>query len=106
MKNISVEELNYKIERNEPFQLIDLREPYERDICKMEQSEHIPLDKLLSSLDRLNKDIPVILHCRTGDRARAAAAALEQKHGFDNVYNLEGGIIAWAERYDPNMEKY
>jgi len=105
MKSISVEELKSKMDAGAPFQLIDVREQYEREICKL-NSEHIPLENLLSELNRLRKDIPVILHCRGGDRARAAVAALEQKHGFSNVYNLEGGIMAWAERFDPNMEKY
>ncbi len=105
MKSISVEALKSKMDEGAPFQLIDVREPYERDICRL-NSEHIPLENLLSEIDRLRRDIPVILHCRSGDRAKAAVAALEQKHGFDNIYNLDGGIIAWAERFDPNMEKY
>ena len=105
MKSISVQELKSKIDRHEPFQLVDVRETYEREICRL-NSEHIPLEKLISEKDRLRRDIPVILHCRAGDRAKAAVAALEQKHGFENVYNLEGGILAWAEQFDPEMEKY
>lgn len=105
MKTISVRQLKAKMEAKEPFQLIDVREKYEREICAL-QSEHIPLENLIHQKDRLRKDIPVILHCRAGDRAKAAVAALEQKHGFTNVYNLEGGIMAWAEQFDPEMEKY
>lgn len=105
MKSISVEELKSKMDQGASFQLVDVREQYEREICSLD-SEHIPLENLLNELDRLRRDVPVILHCRAGDRARAAVAALEQKHGFDNVYNLEGGIIAWAEQLDPAMEKY
>lgn len=105
MKSMRVEELKSKMDNNEAFQLVDVREPYERDICTLD-SEHIPLETLLAEKHRLRNDIPVIIHCRTGDRAKAAVAALEQKHGFENLYNLDGGIIAWAERFDPNMEKY
>lgn len=105
MKSITVEELKSKMDEGVPFQLIDVREEYERSICSL-NSEHIPLENLLNALDKLRRDVPVILHCRSGDRARAAAAALEQKHGFNNVYNLEGGIMAWADRFDPAMEKY
>lgn len=105
MKTLSVVELKNKMDQNEPFQLIDVRETYEREICSL-HSEHIPLATLLEKKDHIRTDIPVILHCRSGDRARAAVAALEQKHGFNNLYNLEGGIIAWAERYDPDMETY
>lgn len=105
MKSISVEELKSKMDGNEPFQLIDVREEYERNICRLD-SEHIPLEKLIAQKNRVRKDVPVIFHCRAGDRGKAAVAALEQKHGFDNLYNLEGGIMAWADRFDPNMEKY
>ncbi len=105
MKSISVEELKSKMDHSKPFQLVDVRETYEREICRL-NSEHIPLEKLIAEKGRLRTDIPVILHCKAGDRAKAAVAALEQKHGFTNVYNLEGGILAWAERIDPDMEKY
>lgn len=105
MKSISVGELKIKIDNRESFQLIDVREPYERDICRLD-SEHIPLETLLAEKHRLRTDVPVIIHCRSGDRAKAAVAALEQKHGFDNLYNLDGGIIAWARQFDPDMEIY
>lgn len=105
MKTITAEELREKLLSNSPVQIIDLREAYEREICSL-NSEHIPLGDLLNQLHKLRKDIPVVLHCKGGDRAKAAVAALYQKHDFDNVYNLEGGIMAWAERIDPLMEKY
>lgn len=105
MKSMKVEELKSKMDNNEPFQLVDVREPYEREICRL-NSEHIPLETLLAEKHRLRTDVPVIIHCRSGDRAKAAVAALEQKHGFDNLYNLDGGIIAWATQFDPDMETY
>ncbi len=105
MNTITVLELKAKMDGNEPFQLIDVREKYEREICTL-NSQHIPLENLIQQKDLLQRDIPVILHCRAGDRARAACVALEQKHGFTNVYNLEGGILAWAEKIDPKMEIY
>ncbi|TVR37078.1 MAG: hypothetical protein EA392_13660 [Cryomorphaceae bacterium] len=105
MKTITAEELREKLLSGSPVQVIDLREAYERDICSL-NSEHIPLGDLLTQLHQLRRDVPVVLHCKGGDRAKAAVAALHQKHGFDNVYNLEGGIMAWAERIDPLMEKY
>jgi rhodanese-related sulfurtransferase len=105
MNSITVEELQKKMKLGEPLQLIDVRENYEREICTL-QSEHIPLEQLMQQLERIRTDIPVIFHCRSGDRAKAAVATLSQKHGFENIYNLEGGIMAWADRIDATLEKY
>ncbi|MBY0542490.1 MAG: rhodanese-like domain-containing protein [Sphingobacteriaceae bacterium] len=53
-----------------------------------------------------NPDKPVIIQCRSGKRSAAAVMQLEQLHGFDNLHNLKGGILAWQEAFDPNMQVY
>ena len=101
MKLISKKELKRKLKNNEDFQLIDIREPYEYEdgaLC----NENIPLDKMMSSLDRIAKDKPVIIYCQSGRRASAITYMLEKEHKLDNIYCLEGGYTAFMEEeYEP-----
>ena len=85
-------------------QLIDVREPYERDICCL-NGYHIPMDEILNRLDEIRRDVPAIIFCRSGKRGAAVVDSL-QRSGIDNVQNLEGGIMAWIEQVDPSLEKY
>jgi rhodanese-related sulfurtransferase len=105
MKEISVQELKQKIDNKEDFQLIDVRETFEYEVSNLE-GENIPLGGILIETDKIATDKPVIVQCRSGKRSAAAIMQLEQAHGFDNLYNLKGGILAWQEAYDPNMPVY
>ncbi|PST85318.1 NADH oxidase [Pedobacter yulinensis] len=105
MKEITVEELKAKIDNNEDFQLIDVREPFEYETSNLD-GENIPLGGILIEADKIAKDKPVIIQCRSGKRSAAAVMQLEQAHGFTNLYNLKGGILAWQEAFDPNMPVY
>ena len=105
MNNISPQELKTRLDRGEELQLIDIREIHEREICCLE-SEHIPMDQIMGNLNRIRRDVDVIIHCKGGDRASAVVHMLEKKHGFTNVYNLSGGIMAWASLVDPQMATY
>lgn len=105
MKEISVTELKSKIDNNEDFQLIDVREQYEIDIVTI-NGEHIPMGEIMSNLDKVAKDKMVIVHCRSGARSAAIVNALEQQTGAENLYNLTGGILAWIDEIDPSMSKY
>src|SRR5687768_9195695 len=102
MKEITVTELKEKIDRNEDFQLIDVREPFEYEMSNLE-GENIPLAGILIESDKLSREKPVIIQCRSGARSAAAVMQLEQAHGFTNLYNLKGGILAWAAEFDPEM---
>lgn len=104
MKTITVEELKQKIDNNEDFQLIDVREEFEYETSNI-GAEHIPLAEVLLEKDKVSKDKPVIVHCRSGKRSAQAIMVLERE-GFDNLYNLEGGILAWRDAFDPGMEVY
>lgn len=106
MKSITVNELKQLIDRDEQVQIIDIREEDERDICAIKGSVHIPMAEVLSNTDRLSKEGTVVIHCKAGDRASAVVLLLNTKHGIDNVYNLAGGIIAWANTIDPQMAVY
>jgi rhodanese-related sulfurtransferase len=105
MKEISVQQLQQMRNKQEPFQLIDIREPYEIEICHID-GQHIPMAEILDRKDEINHDIPVIIHCRSGKRSSAVVHALENHFGFTNLYNLKGGILAWASEIDTSLEQY
>lgn len=105
MKEISVQELKAKIDNKEDFQLIDVRETFEYEVSNLE-GENIPLGGILIEADKVAKDKPVIIQCRSGKRSAAAVMQLEAQYGYENLYNLKGGILAWQEAFDPNMPVY
>jgi len=105
MQEISVKELKTKIDNKDSFQLIDVREDYEVDICSI-GGEHIPMGEVMMNVDKIRTDIPVIIHCRSGKRSAAVVNALTSQHGFNNIFNLTGGILAYADEIDPELEKY
>ncbi len=104
MKEISVSELKKLKDSNAVFQLIDVREEHELEICAI-GGEHIVMGEVMDNLNKISKDKQVIIHCRSGARSGAICQALEAK-GFTNVYNLKGGIIAWSTEIDPLITKY
>ena len=104
MKEITVQEFKKLKDTNANYQLIDVREEHELDVCEM-GGEHIPMGDVLDNLDKISKDKQVIVHCRSGARSGAICNKLEEI-GYNNVYNLKGGIIAWANEIDPSLTKY
>ncbi len=104
MKEISVSDLKNWRDQGKEHQLIDVREEYEYEAANI-QGELIPMGSIPSRLEDIRKDIPVILQCKSGSRSANICRYLEQQ-GFDNVYNLTGGIFAWIDQIDPTMNKY
>lgn len=105
VKEVDVHELKRLIDLGEPFQLIDVREPYEYAIANID-GELAPLGNVTDYAGRIRRDARVIIHCRSGVRSAKAIRALEQAFGFDNLYNLKGGILAWADEIDAEVVKY
>ena len=105
MKEVTVTELKKMMDAKEKFSLIDVRETHELEICEI-GGEHIPMGEVMNNLDRIPKDHKVIIHCRSGARSGAVVQALETQHGYSNLYNLKGGIIAWADQVDNSLTKY
>jgi adenylyltransferase/sulfurtransferase len=105
MKEISVEELKAKIDNKEDFQLVDVREPHEFEICSLGGVE-IPMNEVMARYQEISKDKLVVVHCRSGARSGNVINALEQNYGYDNLYNLAGGILAWADEIDDDMATY
>jgi sulfur-carrier protein adenylyltransferase/sulfurtransferase len=106
IKEISVVELHQMIENKEDFQLIDVREQHEADISALNDGVLIPLGQIPANEDKIAKDKKVVIYCRSGIRSGQAVNYLQSKLGLDNLYNLKGGILAWADQIDPSMEKY
>lgn len=103
MNTITVSELKSLMDNNEDFQLIDVREEYEYENANI-NALHIPLGEIPTRQEEILKDKKVIVHCRSGVRSANAIAFLEQNFGYNNLYNLEGGILAWAREIDSTLE--
>jgi adenylyltransferase/sulfurtransferase len=104
VKEISVQELKQKFDAKEDFQLIDVREQHEYDFVNL-GAELIPLNSITEQQHRIARDKPVVVHCKAGTRSAKAIAALEQ-YRFTNLYNLKGGIVAYAKEIDTRLPVY
>ncbi|RYF86324.1 MAG: rhodanese-like domain-containing protein [Chitinophagaceae bacterium] len=100
MTHITVDELKARLDSGEKINLIDCREPHEYEEANI-GGRLIPLGKFqtmqLEELEDL-KDEEVIVHCRSGKRSQMACMILDQM-GFKNAVNVEGGILAWQEKF-------
>jgi rhodanese-related sulfurtransferase len=105
MQEITVQQLKSMMDAKEDFQLIDVREEYERDICEI-GGELIPMGEVNDNADKISRDKKVVVHCRSGKRSASVIQMLEQAHGFKNLYNLKGGILAWVDEIDNSLAKY
>lgn len=103
MKSITVEQLQAWRQDGTSHTLVDIREPYERSVSHLD-GLHIPMAEVMARHNELPQDEPLVIHCRSGARSAAVTQALALQHGFDNVYNLTGGIMAWASAIEPQME--
>jgi sulfur-carrier protein adenylyltransferase/sulfurtransferase len=102
---ISVHDLKRKMEANGAMTIVDVREPFEYEIARIESSKLIPLGELPDRLNELERDRYTVVHCHSGARS-AQAVQLLRRAGFANVFNLEGGIAAWSEEIDPTVPTY
>ncbi|PSR05338.1 MAG: molybdenum cofactor biosynthesis protein MoeB, partial [Bacteroidetes bacterium SW_11_45_7] len=105
MKEVTVNELKQMRENREDFELIDVREPFEYDIVNLE-GKLIPQKEVTDHLNQIPKDKKVVVHCRSGGRSGDIVDKLEKDYGYDNLYNLKGGVLAWADEIDPSLPKY
>jgi adenylyltransferase/sulfurtransferase len=103
--SVTVQELKAKQDRGDKFVLLDVREPYEWDICRIPGARLIPLGNLPSRMSELDSADEILLQCKSGARS-ARALRLLQEAGFSKLANVEGGITAWAEQIDPSVPKY
>ena len=97
--------LKASIERGEKHLLLDVREPYEHQLCHLDGAKLIPLGQLHAKMNELAKSDSIVVYCHTGVRSSLAARLLKDA-GYANVRNLTGGIEAWAKQVDPKMPRY
>jgi adenylyltransferase/sulfurtransferase len=102
---MNVRELKEKLDRGDKFQLLDVREPFEWDICHLDQAKLIPLGELPSRMSELDSADEIVIHCKSGGRS-AKAVRLLQEAGFSKLHNVEGGILAWSDEVDGTVPKY
>lgn len=102
---IEPEQVYEKMNRGERIHLIDVREPHELKISKIEGADLIPLGTLASEMHRLDSAEEIVLFCKSGTRS-ARALELLAGAGFRKLKNLRGGINAWAEKVDSSLPKY
>jgi adenylyltransferase/sulfurtransferase len=102
---ISVRELKTKMDMKEALTLIDVREPYEYEIARIDGSRLIPLGELETHVSELPRTGTLVLQCHSGGRSEHAVKIL-QEAGFENALNLGGGIDAWSVEVDPAVPRY
>jgi rhodanese-related sulfurtransferase len=107
MKTVAARELAEWLadeQRAKPL-LLDVREPWEHQICRIEGAELVPMRTVPARVGELDPDRPIVCFCHHGGRSMQVAMFLERQ-GFSDVYNLTGGVDAWARQVDPAMPTY
>jgi rhodanese-related sulfurtransferase len=102
---MEVQELARRRAAGESFVLIDIREPWEREVARIPGDRHIPMEEIPARRGEIPRDRPVVVYCHAGVRSCAVAGFLEES-GWGNVVSLSGGIDAWSCEVDPKVERY
>ena len=107
MKSVSASELSAWLADKDrpPPVLLDVREPWETQICRIEGSELVPMQTLPARVNELDPDRPIVCICHLGGRSMQVAMFLTRQ-GFKDAYNLTGGVDAWARQVDTAMPTY
>jgi len=107
VKEITVTELNERMEAGNAPVLVDVREYYEADIADLPEvgQLRIPMAELAERFEEIDKDTEVVLYCRSGARSDRAARFL-LRQGYDKIVNLKGGVLAWGRDVDPDIPSY
>jgi len=105
VREIDVKELKRLQEEKADIQIIDVREAEELEICNI-NALHLPLGEIDNRKEEIPTNKPVILHCKSGRRSYMATLFLQQQHGFENLYSLHGGILAYAKEIDSSLKAY
>jgi rhodanese-related sulfurtransferase len=106
MKQMSPQELASRLQGGgEPPMLLDVREPWEFGICRIDGARSLPMRQIPAAIGELDRDRDLVVICHHGIRSQQVAVYLEYQ-GFDKVINLQGGVAAWARDVDPGMQTY
>ncbi|MCF7803848.1 MAG: rhodanese-like domain-containing protein [Candidatus Marinimicrobia bacterium] len=104
VKQITPEELK-EMQKSGGVKLIDVREKREWDYCNIDGAELIPVQNIQSADIDADEDETIVVYCHTGQRSFFATQIL-MKRGYENVFNLQGGIDAYSNRVDPEIPRY
>lgn len=105
MRHFSPQQLKDHLTQGGQPLLLDVREPWEFDYCRIEGSELIPMGQIHLQLDDIDPEAEIVVICHHGIRSRQVAYYLESQ-GFNDVINLEGGVERWAQDVEPTMRRY
>mgnify|MGYP000076585956 CR=1 FL=1 len=105
MNTISVKELQ-EIKENQTVNIVDVRENYEYNICRIEGAVNIPMGEITDRIDELERDEVLYVCCKSGKRAEAVCNLLITDYGFENLVLINGGIEAYANEINQNLELY
>lgn len=102
---VSVQEASRQLASAQPPLLIDVREPGEHAVCRIEGSRLIPMNSIPARLAEIPRDVPILVHCHHGGRSLKVTQFLRSK-GYVQVSNVQGGIEAWSLKVDPGVPRY
>jgi adenylyltransferase/sulfurtransferase len=105
VEELSVDQLDAWRRERKDHVLVDVRTAEEAAICRIEGALLIPMATLDQALDRIPRDKPVVIHCKSGARSARAVAQLKAK-GYGNTFSLSGGILAWIKAKAPDLATY
>ena len=106
VQQLQVRDLKTRLEQTDkPPLLLDVREPWELQRCALDGALHIPMGQIQTRLNELDPEQEIVVVCHHGIRSNAVASYLA-RNGFGRLYNLSGGINAWAREIDKNMATY
>lgn len=105
MRDLAPAQLEQRLAEPEAPLLLDVREPWEFDYCRIEGSVLVPMGTIPAEYPHLDSARETVVICHHGVRSRQVAHFLERV-GFDNIFNLAGGVDAWAREVDVHMKTY
>ncbi len=105
IRAITVDEVKARLDAGDDLLILDVREPLEWQISQIEGTLRIPKGEVFQHLDALPRDRDIVVHCRTGVRSADVIRQL-QTQGYTRLYNMAGGINAWARKIDPSLPVY
>jgi adenylyltransferase/sulfurtransferase len=105
VNQITPDQLAQKLKADDDVFVLDVREEYEREVCRINESVHIPMAFIKEKLNLIPSSKEVVVVCHMGVRSTEVVRYLKQ-NGFDSVFNLTGGIDQWAKDVEPEMKRY
>jgi molybdopterin/thiamine biosynthesis adenylyltransferase/rhodanese-related sulfurtransferase/molybdopterin converting factor small subunit len=106
MEEITATALKQRLDSGERLQIIDVREPNEYQIGRLEEAKLIPLGQVVSRMSEIDETRETVIHCKGGVRSAKAIEALKGAGFRGRLINLKGGITAWSDEVDPSVPKY